>query len=169
MTNFQKRMKKILLSLMLAFTATLAMQAQNEYSTLVVETTEGAKVEVWLKNKPQVKVTDTEFIITCGEEVTGYVHEKVKKFYFKPYDPKTGIEAPVAENVIRIAYLDQSQVTVSGVEDTDEVRLYTLDGRAVSETCRAEGASVTVSLDALAPGTYILNIANKQSFKLLKR
>jgi len=26
-----------------------------------------------------------------------------------------------------------------------------------------------VSLDALAPGTYILNIDNKQTFKLLKR
>ena len=162
-------MRKILLSLMLALTATATVQAQNEYSTLIVETKSGTTLEVSLREKPQVQVTDKEFTIVCGDEVTGYVHDEVRKFYFKPYDPKTGIEAPVAANTIRIAWLDESKVTVSGISETDKVRMYTLDGRSVVAETLVSEEVITVSLGGLAPGTYILNIDNKQSFKLLKR
>lgn len=162
-------MRKILLSLLLALTATAMVQAQNEYSTLVVETRSGTTLEVSLREKPQVQVTDKEFVITCGSEVTGYVHDEVRKFYFKPYDPKTGIEAPVAANTIRIAWLDESKVTISGISEAGKVRLYTLDGRSVAADASASKEVITVSLDGLAPDTYILNIDNKQSFKLLKR
>lgn len=162
-------MRKILLSWMLALTATVVVQAQNEYSTLVVETQSGTTLEVSLREKPQVHVTDKEFVITCGSEVTGYVHDEVRKFYFKPYDPKTAVEAPVAANTIRIAWLDESKVTVSGISETDKVRMYTLDGRSVVAETLVSEEVITVSLGGLAPGTYILNIDNKQSFKLLKR
>ncbi len=160
-------MRKLLLSLTLVFMA-VSMQAQNEYSTLVMELHGGAKLELSLQKKPQVQVTDKEFVIVCGNDVTSYVHAKVRKFYFKPYDP-TGVEEVVAENVIRVSYLDQSKVIISGITDASKVRLYTLDGRYVAASTSADEQTITVSLDALTPGTYILNIDNKQSFKLLKR
>lgn len=160
-------MKKALLSLVLVFVA-MTTQAQNEYSKLVVETQGGTSLELSLSKKPQVQVTDKEFIIVCGNDVTSYVHEKVRKFYFKPYDP-TGVEEVVAENVIRVTYLDQSKVTISGIADASKVRLYTLDGRNAAASTSANEQTITVSLDALTPGTYILNIDNKQTFKLLKR
>lgn len=160
-------MRKILLSLMLIFAGSAMMQAQNEYSTLVVETKAGTTLQVSLKKKPQVQVSDKEFTIAYGGKVVGYVHEEVRKFYFKPYDPSS-IEAPVAGNVIRIAYLDDSKVTINGVDATDKVRLYTLDGRSVAASYQVDGAAITVSIEALEPGTYILNVDNKQSFKILK-
>lgn len=161
-------MKKLLLSLMLSLAAIVTMEAQNEYSTLVVETKGGKTLEVSLKQKPSVSVSDKEFIITWGDKVTGYVHDEVSKFYFKPYDPAC-IDEPVAENVIRVLYLDPSKVVVSGVDNAKQVNLYTLDGRKVAARAEQEGTNLTVSLDGLAPGTYILNIGNVQSFKLLKR
>ena len=160
-------MRKLLLSLTFVFMA-VSMQAQNEYSTLVMELHGGAKLELSLQKKPQVQVTDKEFVIVCGNDVTSYVHEKVRKFYFKPYDP-AGVEEVVAEDVIRVSYLDQSKVIISGITDASKVRLYTLDGRNVVAAATADEQTITVSLDALTPGTYILNIDNKQSFKLLKR
>ena len=161
-------MKKTILSLMLALAATVTVQAQNEYSTLVVETKSGKTLEVSLKQKPTVSVSDKEFTIACGDEVTGYVHDEVRKFYFKPYTP-AGINEPVAGDVIRVLYLDQSKVVVSGIDKAKHVNLYTLDGRKVAARAEREEGNLTVSLDGLAPGTYILNIGNVQSFKLLKR
>lgn len=161
-------MKKTILSLLLALAATVTMQAQDEYSTLVVETKSGKTLELSLKQKPSVSVSDKEFTITCGDEVTGYVHDEVRKFYFKPYDP-AGIDEPVAEDVIRVLYLDQSKVVVSGIDKAKQVNLYTLDGRKVAARAVQEEGKLTVSLDGLAPGTYILNIGNVQSFKLQKR
>jgi hypothetical protein len=54
------------------------------------------------------------------------------------------------------------------VDATDKVRLYTLDGRSVAASYQVDGAAITVSIEALEPGTYILNVDNKQSFKILK-
>ena len=58
---------------------------------------------------------------------------------------------------------------INGVGGADKVRLYTLDGRYVITESSMNGNVLSVSLDNLTPGTYILNIDDKQSFKLLKR
>ncbi len=160
--------KKKLFLLMLAFVATMAVQAQNEFSTLVIETKAGTTLELSLQKKPQVDVSNQEFIIRCGNEVTSYVHEAVRKFYFKPYDP-TSIKLPVAEGIIRVVMLDQSKVVICGVSESAKVQLYTLHGQNVTAETSTSGNVLTISLDALTPGAYILNIDNKQSIKLLKR
>lgn len=162
-------MRKITLFLLFFLATKLCAWAQCEYSTLVVETKSGKKFEFWLYEKPHVKVDNTEITFTCGEKVTGYVYDEVSKMYFLPYDATTGIETPVSEDVIRVVYVDQSEIVVSGVEQTDEVRLYTLDGHRVMAVAAEADSTLTVSVEALEPGTYILNIGNKQSFKFLKR
>ncbi len=149
---------------MLTFIATMMVQAQNEYSTLVIETKAGTTMELSLQKKPRVVHCDNNLMV--GE--ISYAYEEVRKFYFKPYDP-TSIEAPIAEDTIRIAMLDQSKVLINGVGGADKVRLYTLDGRYVITESSMNGNVLSVSLDNLTPGTYILNIDDKQSFKLLKR
>ncbi len=161
-------LKEKLLLLMFALAVTVTTQAQSDYSTLVVETKSGSTLELSLQKKPQVSINGTEFVITCGDEATSYIHEAVRKFYFKPYSA-TNIDTPVAENTIRIIMHNQSKVVVSGISKAEKVRLYTLDGRAVPVVSSTNDNVLTVSLDELTPGTYILNIDNKQTFKLLKR
>lgn len=161
-------MKRTLLFFMVALAARLGAWAQNEYCTLVIETKSGEAFEISLSKKPQVKMGLREITFTCGEEVTGYIYDEVRKMHFKPYDP-TGIALPTEDKVIRIVHVDQSEVVVAGIADADEVRLYALDGRRIMASCTANDGMLTVSLEGLAPGTYILNIGNKQSLKLLKR
>ena len=162
-------MRKLLLLFMFACVGAFTLYAQSEYSTLVVKTKSGQTLEVWLKHKPQVKVTDTELVITCGDEVTGYIHDEIDKFYFIAYDAETGVDEPMAENVVRITYLDESKVVVSGVNELQGVVLYGLDGRRIAAETEFEDDSVSVSLASLLPGTYILRISESTSFKLLKR
>ncbi len=161
-------LKEKLLLLLFALVATMTIKANNEYSTLVVETKSGTTLEFFLKERPHVGINSKNFVITCGEEVTNYVHEEVRKFYFKPYSA-TNIEAPVTKNTIRISMLDQSKVVISGVKEPSKVRMYTLDGKSIAIETSTNDDTLTVSLDALTPGTYILNIDNIQTFKLLKR
>ena len=153
---------------MLALVARLGVWAQYEYSTLVVETKSGDTYEISLRKRPQVKMGMNEITFTCGEETTGYIYDEVCKLHFKPYDP-TGITSPTEDKVIRIVHVDQSQVVVAGVADADAVRLYALDGHRIMTAVSTTDGTLTVSLDGLAAGTYILNIGNKQSFKLLRR
>lgn len=161
-------MKRTLLFIMLALVARLGVWAQYEYCTLVVETKSGDTYEVSLRKKPQIKMGVNEISFTCGKETTGYIYDEVRKLYFKPYDP-TGITSPTEDKAIRIVHVDQSQVVVAGVADADEVRLYALDGQRIMTAVSTTDGMLTVSLDGLTPGTYILNIGNKQSFKFLRR
>lgn len=161
-------MKRTLLFFMMALAAKLGAWAQYEYSTLVVETKSGDTFEISLSKKPQVIFGVKELTFTCGEEVTGYVYDEVRKLHFKPYDP-TGIAAVEEECVIRIECIDQSRVVISGVDSSDQVKLYALDGRSIAAVAETTDKVLTVSLNELTPGTYILNIGNKQSFKLLRR
>ena len=161
-------MRKTLLPLLLVWSTSLALHAQDEFSTLVVETMEGTKLEISLQQKPEVKITDKEFVLTCGEEVTGYTYGEVRKFYFITPKGDVAVAAPVAEETIRIEYRDCT-ATIRGADDPANVQLYTLGGKRITAATSSDGHVVTVSLSSLAPGIYILDIDGKQSFKLLKR
>ena len=95
-------LRKKLLLLIFALVATITTQANNDYSTLVVETKSGTTLEISLQKKPRVQISETEFIIYFDNKAEGYVHEEVRKFYFKPYNA-TNIEAPVEKNTIRVS------------------------------------------------------------------
>ena len=160
-------MKKTLLSLMLALAA-MTVQAQDEYSTLVVETMEGTKLEISLQKAPKVQMTDNAFIITCGEEIIGYTYGEVRKYYFK-LSKYVSVEPVADERTIRVTFVDNATVVISGVDNPEVIRLYTLNGARVAPQVEVVEGVITVSLSALDAGFYILNIDNEQSFKLLKR
>ena len=160
-------MKKTLLSLMLALAA-MTVQAQDEYSTLVVETMEGTKLEISLQKAPKVQMTDNAFIITCGEEIIGYTYGEVRKYYFK-LSKYVNVEPVADERTIRVTFVDNATVVISGVDNPEVIRLYTLNGARVVPQVEVVEGVITVSLSALDAGFYILNIDNEQSFKLLKR
>ena len=161
-------LRKKLLLLIFALVATMTTQANDDYSTLVVETKSGTTLELSLEKEPSVVINDKEFAIYWDNDVTSYVHEEVNKFYFKPCKT-TDIEAPVAKNTIRVSMLDRSKAVITGASELSKVRLYTMEGKALTIEPIINNDEITISLDALTPGTYILNIDNKLSFKLLKR
>lgn len=161
-------MRKTLLPLLLMWSTSLALHAQDEFSTLVVETTEGTKLEISLQQKPEVKMTEENLTIICGEEVTGYTYGEIRKFYFITPQGDVDVAAPVAEETIRIEYRDYT-ATIRGVDNPANIQLYALGGKRIAAATSSDGHVVTVSLSSLAPGIYILDIDGKQSFKLLKR
>lgn len=161
-------MKKALLPLLLMWGMSLTLHAQDEYSTLVIETTEGAKLEISLHQKPEVKMTEEKLTIICGEEIVGYTYGEVRKFYFIVPQSDVDVTAPVAEETIRIEYRNYT-ATIYGVDNPANIQLYALGGKRITAATHGDGSAITVSLSSLAPGIYILDIDGKQSFKLLKR
>lgn len=111
---------------------------------------------------------DKEVSFVCGEEITGYIYDEVSKIYFKSCDP-ADIVVQKDERIIRVVYVNQTEMVVAGVESADMVALYALDGSRIAVDPIVNDGALTLPLGHLVPGTYVLNIGNKQSIKFLKR
>ena len=163
--------KKLLLSVLLAVLCTLVARSQGEYTTLVVELNNGSSVNYILKQKPTIKMGKTDVIVTTGDNNLSatYNHADVKQFYFKEFD-RTAIEENITpQKVLKITYVDGENVRISGTEANDRISLYTIDGQMMQNHISANDEETIVHIGSLEKGIYIIQLSNKQSFKVVKR
>ena len=158
---------------MFAFLACTALSAwcQGEYTTLVVEMNDGSSVNYILSQKPQISMGDQIVRIITGDngmEVT-YPDAQVKRFNFRAFDPVKIEETVLPEKVLKVKYVDGQSVVISGTEATDRIALYTLNGQQMQGGISVANGETTIDIASLPKGVYIINVSNKQSFKILKR
>ncbi len=162
--------KKLFMFAFLACT-TLSAWCQGEYTTLVVEMNDGSSVNYILSQKPQISMGDQIVRITTGDngmEVT-YPDAQVKRFSFSAFDPVKIEETELSPKVLKVRYMDGQCVVISGTEATDHIALYTLNGQQISNGISIADGQTTIDIASLPKGVYIINVSNKQSFKILKR
>lgn len=158
---------------MFAFLActTLSAWCQGEYTTLVVEMNDGLSVNYILSQKPQISMGDQIVRITTGDngmEVT-YPDAHVKCFTFRAFDPVKIEETELSEKVLKVKYVDGQSVVISGTETVDCITFYALNGQQMQSGISTADGETTIDITSLPKGVYIINVSNKQSFKILKR
>ena len=135
-------MKRLFL-LMAVVCATLVTQAQGQ--SLFITFNDGSKAEFAMADNPAISMADGIMTVEAGSNTLTYELWRVKQFTFAT---STGIR----------------NISVSDIHvNSDSVRIYTLDGKAVN----MPASQGEVSLDALAPGLYIINI-NGNTLKFMK-
>ena len=97
---------------------------------------------------------------------TDYDQSDVTEFYFKKYDPSTGVGS-VSGGHFSFVYRDNANVVVSGTKAA-KATLYTIDGKLVKSQ-PVDGGNVTVSLAGCQSGAYVLNLENEHTFKIIKK
>ena len=150
---------------------TFSAWCQGEYTTLVVEMNDGSSVNYILSPKPQISMGEETICITTGDngmEVT-YPDAQVKRFSFRAFDPVKIEETELPENVLRVKYVNGQSVVISGTAATDRIALYTLNGQQMQGGISVADGETTIDIASLPKGVYIINVSNKQSFKILKR
>lgn len=150
-------MKRLLLSLCVAITA-LTTQADNK--SLFVTFDDGTRVEFALSTTPEVTVTDNKLTITSTVTTASYDLWTVKTF---TYGATTGINE-VQTNQQGFS-LEGDNIVVDG---NVNVRIFAVDGKAVSVTPKTTGDQTIIPLNGLAKGVYIINI-NGKSVKISRR
>lgn len=150
-------MKRLLLFLCVAITA-LTTQADNK--SLFVTFDDGTRVEFALSTTPEVTVTDNKLTITSTVTTASYDLWTVKTF---TYGATTGINE-VQTNQQGFS-LEGDNIVVDG---NVNVRIFAVDGKAVSVTPKTTGDQTIIPLNGLAKGVYIINI-NGKSVKISRR
>lgn len=150
-------MKRLLLSLCVAITA-LTTQADNK--SLFVTFDDGTRVEFALSTTPEVTVTDNKLTITSTVTTASYDLWTVKTF---TYGATTGIND--VQTSQQGFSLEGDNIVVDG---NVNVRIFAVDGKAVSVTPETTGNQTVIPLNGLAKGVYVINI-NGKSVKISRR
>ena len=118
----------------------------NAQSTLNIHTTTNGTVCFTFEEKPQMSFKTSEVLTISSTSVTvEFPYAEVEKITFNDDDPTAVPMLTVRDN-------------------TDEVRIYDLNGRLVHRSRSCQGA-VTVDLNALSTGVYIVK-DGKRTYKV---
>ncbi len=151
-------MKKLALSLWVALCC-LSANAANDKS-LFVTFNDGTKVEFALATMPEVTFGNDQMTITTTEATASYELWKVSTF---TYGTTTGIQQSEVNNqVVR----EGNRLIIDG--SNNKIRIFALDGKAVSISPNVVGNKTVVNLDQLTQGIYIIKINNK-SIKIARQ
>ena len=159
-------MKKFFVIALLACIA-IGIKAEKT-KILVVSLKTNTTVEFILSESPTVKFLKDSIKIASTTLSGQYAYDNVRNLHFEEKD-LTGIQGTqVSENTLRIIYAGTNKYVIAGLKTNDNVRLFNLSGQ-VLKTPEAQDGAVTISLQDLATGAYIINVAGKHAVKVTQK
>ena len=159
-------MKKIVLMLMLfSFSATMFANGKDVLSVLMKD---GTSVYFLLADKPYITFQNDEVKIVSDTDEALVKRTLVERFEFVDEIP-TGIEdVEEQDEQLRAKFrLAGDAVYITGVASGSKVVLYAMDGRVVNSSVAVADGCVTLSLNALSSGIYIVKY-NETAIKFIK-
>lgn len=122
---------------------------------------------VKLTDKPKVSFTVTQLEIS-GLNIA-LLYDQVTAINFVDAE-STGIDhvAATEGKIPQIIFLNSSMLQLSGISKGTIVKMYSLEGKMVSQDTASNDGIITISLSQLPKGAYIVR-TNQKSFKIIKK
>ena len=140
----------------------------NEKNVLNIIMKDGTSVYFLLAEKPYITFRNDEMKIVSDTDEALVKRTLVERFEFVDEMP-TGIEdVEEQDEQLRAKFrLDGDAVYITGLESGSKVVLYAMDGRVVNSSVAAADGCVTLSLNNLPSGIYIVKY-NETAIKFIK-
>ena len=158
-------MKKLLLSLILfSFSAFVFAQRKDVLSILMKD---GTSVYFLLKEQPRITFENENVKVVSDTDEAVVKRTLVDRFEFIDELPSAIDE--VVDNTSRAQFeITGDAIHVSGLVHGCKVQLYSVNGQSVCSAVANESGAVTLSIDALLSGIYLVNY-NEITIKFIKR
>lgn len=128
-------------------------------------------IEYDLADTPVVSFTETGISVSSeslSTEIVDCVYSDVVKMWFR-LKTATEIEDAISDKVRQtVRFTDGVTFCVEGVDNNASVRVYALDGKSMSVAIDRMDNGLTVHLDGLQDGVYVIMVGN-QRYKVVKR
>lgn len=134
--------------------------------TLIVELQEGNKTEFVLSRSPILTFANKVLQIEISGSSNNFEINNVKQFYFD--DASTGI-SPISSSNMKIISQDNNHIVIEGINETDKVHIYSVDGKMMNNRVKVNRNRAEISLTSLPKGIYLINVSNKQTFKIHRK
>lgn len=161
-------MRKTLTVLLLALLS-VSLYA-GEKKVLSVLMTDGTNVCFYLSEQPLVTFVGENVKIASVSEEAVIARALVERFEFLETMPThiEEIEMDEGETVKGHLEFSEEAVSISGLATDGKVRVFTLKGQMVVSAVADGEGNVTISLDSLSAGIYLINY-NETTIKFIKR
>lgn len=162
--------KKLLLSF-IALMACMGAKSQDIGYVMRVNLTDGTVDEYLVADHPTVSFGKDKVTVQSASVWATYATGDVKEYTFVDANA-TSIEGTTSTEHkadVSITYVDGENVIIRGINPNTPVRVYSLDGQMQKAVTTHTTDGVNISLSPLSVGTYIININNEKSIKVLKR
>ncbi len=150
--------KKFIMTLLCLFGAVGMAEAKS----LVLNLQNGKKVYYLLggETNPMMRFVDGKVTMEADEYSLG----DIKSFYISETDDPSGIESVLKASDVHY----KSNTFVINSSDIETVKVFGLNGMQVKADVQKHGDIITVDLNALGSGTYIIDV-DGSSFKVMKK
>lgn len=174
LTMLHKRIYMLLFAVLSVFAGA---NAANSGDALIVEFNDANEADqyFYLAEKPVVEFGMDVVLITSSSFTTQFDCSSIKRIYFgddtKESDspgPVTSLEEKETPNRFTFEYVDGQTVRMTGVAESMQVALYSIDGKRMPMDAERNGDVVTLYLGGLQRGFYVIK-TNEQSFKIYKK
>lgn len=143
---------------------TIAAQANEPITQLVIWAKDGTKVAYALNDKPKVTFTETDLIITSNAIEVNYALESMARFtYEKSSD--TGITNLLNNETFK---LDGESLLFPSLKANSTVSVYSANGTLVLKQTVRQSGEYAFPLSNLNAGIYLINV-NGLTYKIMKR
>ena len=166
-----KTLRQKLLLPLLALGAWTGTWAQDVGYVMCVTLQNGSIDRYLVADHPSVNFIEDKVQVATESVKAEYAIADVKDYTFMAIDA-TGIEETMATSTdegITFKYVGGSTVSIRGIGSDDPVSVYALNGQKMDANIVRTADGAEVSLNLLLAGTYIINIKNSTSIKILKR
>ena len=155
-------MKRLLWCISFAIMS-IPLLAQN---TLTIHQKDGQQLSFGFEDKPVIKFTDNEIVLTSAKTELRFQFANVAKLTFDDIeDAVISIKTDGAKASIT---LDEYTVSISGAKADATVQLIASDGKQLESYKISQDGIATFSIADLPEGTYIIN-TESLTVKILKK
>lgn len=161
-------MKKLTLVFLLLSCATIGINASEE-KILIVEMQSGDKTTFLLTEKPEMSFSNHVLFIGINGKDTSFEISQVKQFYFEDASSQAGISLPQQDGELHVIYQTNDKLVIDGIGQNDKIRIYSIDGKTFTTDVVTSNGRAEISLSTLNKGTYLINVSNKQVFKIYRK
>lgn len=158
-------MKKALSLYILLFVGFLVLRAQSSSNLCaVVETTNGKRMEYLLSDLPRIIYDDSMVTLSTNSTIVEFHPEEILKIYLT--ESTTAInDCKSPDGSISLSH---NQVLLSGFSANESVTIFCVDGHQLWRGIIHDNGCLTITLDQLSKGIYIIK-TNHQSIKITKK
>ena len=163
----QKHMLRRIAATFLVCASALTGFCKTPHSNVMTVVNGNSETNFFIVEKPVISLTADAVKVNFneGHEIQFPLSE-FKHVYYQTADTPTGI-TDVSGKQANLFTLTRTAVQAVGLEAGSAVTVYTLDGRQVAAAQADASGSVTVSIESLSAGVYVLQ-SSASTFKFVK-